>query len=262
MLLDWIEPQAFSLGTAGFALAASGASPEALIAMPEFEAERPFDEFFLIQNRTRTGNDALLPGDGLIVWHVDARLDSGGRNFLYDNSYAEHKLLRLMEADGLEQIERGYAANAGDYYTAGRTLSSSTWPSCLRYDGTTSGLTLDSIGPNGGSMPLRVDIRYTLFAPDAANTRRLKGDFIFFTEYVDRLTWSDHPLNHTRITAYRIFKRPTGRPSDPFVLLAEIPAEDEPVYENKGLREDERYVYRIVAIDLNGVESEPAETSS
>jgi len=259
MLLDWIEPRIFVYGTSGFTLGASGGSAEALIVMPEFEEGQPFDEFFLVQNRTRIGNDAALAGDGLLIWHVDAHLNSAGTNFLYDNSTTDHKLLRLMEADGLEQIERGYAANAADYYTAGRTLSPLTLPNGNRYDGTSPGLTLDSIGPSGLSMSLRADIHYTLFPPAGADLTRLESDFIFFIEYIDKLTWSDDSRNHTRITSYRIYKRPRDRGDDAYVLLAEIPAEAAPVYENKGLKKDERCVYRIIAIDSNGIESEASE---
>lgn len=259
MLLDWIEPRSFVYGTSGFTLGASGGAAEALIAMPEFEEVRPFDEFFLIQNRTRTGNDAGLAGDGLLIWHVDARLNAAGTNFLYDNSYTEHKLLRLMEADGLEQIERGYAANAGDYYTAGRAFSPLTLPASHRYDGTSPGLTIDAIGPSGPSMSLRADIHYTLFPPSDAALTRLESDFIFFVEFIDKLTWKDDARNHTRIASYLIYKRPQDRGEDAFVLLDEIPAEASPVYEVKGLKKDQRYVYRIIAIDLNGVESESAE---
>ncbi len=71
------------------------------MVMPEALQGNQFGEFFMIQNRYRTGNDTPYPSNGLLIWHVDARLDPSGTNFLYNNSYTEHKLLRLMEADGL-----------------------------------------------------------------------------------------------------------------------------------------------------------------
>ncbi|MDD8027525.1 MAG: M6 family metalloprotease domain-containing protein [Acidobacteriota bacterium] len=259
MLLDWITPQSFAYGTKGFSLAASGGAPEALILMPEYDDGQPFDEFYMVQNRTRTGNDASLPGDGLIIWHVDARLNAAGANFLFDNSYTGHKLLRLMEADGLEQIERGYAANAADYYTAGRSLSPLTVPDSDRYDGTSPGVAVDGIGPSGPAMSFNADIHYTLLPPVGASLVRLESDFIFFIEYIDKLTWSDDSLNHTRIETYRIYKKPEGQGDEAYVLLAEIPAESSPLYENRGLKKDEAYVYRIIAIDSNGVESEGTE---
>ncbi len=94
----------------------------------------PFAEYYLVQHRRRQGNDVELPNDGLLIWHVDARLDAGG-NFLYDNSYTEHKLIRLMEADGLEEIDLGGRADAGDFYTPGDLFDTDTTPASLRYDG-------------------------------------------------------------------------------------------------------------------------------
>jgi M6 family metalloprotease-like protein len=259
MLLDWITPQAFVYGTRGYALGASGGAPEALILMPEYTSSQPFDEFYMVQNRFRTGNDATLAGDGLIIWHVDARLNTGGTNFRYDNSYTDHKLLRLMEADGLEQIERGYSSGASDYYTAGRTISPTTMPSCLRYDGTSPGVTVDALGASGPVMSFTADIHYTLGAPTSASLTRLTSDFIFFTEYIDKILWFNDARNRTRLDRYRVYKKPKGAGDGAYVLLAEVPAGSSGVYENKGLKKDELYVYRIIAIDTNGVESEGTE---
>lgn len=259
MLLDWITPQEFVYGTRGFALGASGGAPEALILMPEFTASQPFDEFYMVQNRYRTGNDVLLAGDGLIIWHVDARLNTAGTNFRYDNSYTDHKLLRLMEADGQEMIERGYSYGASDYYTSGKSISPFTLPSSLRYDGTSPGITVDSIGASGPTMSLRADIHYTLFAPVGAALTRLESDFIFFTEFIDKLVWSNDARNRTRLDRYRIYKKPKGEGDGSYVLLAEVPVGGAAVFEHKGLKKDELYVYRIIAVDTNGVESEGTE---
>ena len=50
------------------------------------------DEYFLVENRERTGFDASLPGGGLLIWHVDDSL-SGNQN-------DAHRLVDLEEADG------------------------------------------------------------------------------------------------------------------------------------------------------------------
>ncbi len=73
----------------------------------------------MVQVRNQTQNDIDYPSKGLLIWHVDARLSAGNCDYEYDNSYSDHKLLRLMEADGLEEIEQGYSADAGDYYVTG-----------------------------------------------------------------------------------------------------------------------------------------------
>lgn len=131
-LLEWLTPTAVT-GTQTVTLAPTGNTPQAAIFMPDASTSEPFAEFFLVQNRYRVGNDTTYPANGLLIWHVDARLDGTGYDFLYDNSYAAHKLVRLMEADGLEEIEQDYWADAGDYYPQGGVFGPATAPSSMTY---------------------------------------------------------------------------------------------------------------------------------
>ncbi|OGP73777.1 MAG: hypothetical protein A2V86_01375 [Deltaproteobacteria bacterium RBG_16_49_23] len=163
-LLDWISPQAYGLGTHAVMLNSSGTSQDAIVVMPGAVQGNPFGEFFMIQNRNRVGNDTPFPGDGLLIWHVDARLNAGGTNFLYDNSDTEHKLLRLMEADGLEEIEFGNGiGDAGDYFVAGKTFGPNTSPNSNRYDGGLTGLLVDNISTPGATMSFNVSFPGGLF---------------------------------------------------------------------------------------------------
>ena len=159
-LLDWIVPSVYKVGVQGLTLNPSGTSEDAIVAMPGALQGDQFGEFFMIQNRYRTANDATYPtNSGLLVWHVDARLNRSGTNFLYNNSYTEHKLLRLMEADGLEEIETGDGnADAGDYYVAGKVFDTNTTPNSKRYNETSTGVKIDSISPSGNLMNLVVSI--------------------------------------------------------------------------------------------------------
>jgi M6 family metalloprotease-like protein len=260
MLLDWITPQAFNLGTRAFALGASGNTRDALVVMPEFTAAQPFTEFYIVQNRLRVENDSGLPGDGLLIWHVDARLNSSG-NYLYDNSYTAHKLLRLMEADGLEQIEQGYAATAADYYTAGKSLGPQTRPSSARYDGTDPGVSVFTIGPNQQTMAFSADIHYTLFPPQGLSLERRADDYIFYSEYINKLGWSPDPKNRVPITRYQIYKKERGAPDSAYALLYEVTGSTT-TYEHRGLKAGGLYSYRVVAIDANGVASAAAEATN
>ncbi len=134
MMLGWLTPRVFNRGAQGLGLRPASSGGDALIFWPHFDLGDPFHEFFMVQYRTRTGNDLRLPGEGLLVFHIDAGLDAWG-NFRYDNSYTDRKLVRLMEADGLEEIEQEYSADAGDFYLPGNTLSSTTLPDSNAYDG-------------------------------------------------------------------------------------------------------------------------------
>jgi len=159
-LLDWIHPSTYSTGSSTVTLNASGTSQDAVVIMPGAVAGNEFGEFFMVQNRYRVGNDynASYPADGLLIWHVDSTLNYIGTDYIYDNSYTSHKLLRLMEADGLEQIEAGGSANAGDYYVAvpGKILGPVSTPNSNRYDGTSTAMSVYDISPTGSSMSFTV----------------------------------------------------------------------------------------------------------
>ncbi len=158
-MLDWIEPVVVSTGSRTLQLRGSGLYPDAVLFMPSAVPGRIFAEYFMVQNRHRAGNDTgLFTGsDGLVVWHVDSTLNSSGTNFLYNNSYTERKLLKLVQADGLEQIETFDAwADAGDYYKAGMTLGPLTTPNTDRYGGTATGMGVTNITGTTSPMSLTV----------------------------------------------------------------------------------------------------------
>ena len=185
-MLDWITPTVVSGGIRTVSLRASGLYPDAVLFMPGAVSGRIFDEYFMVQNRARSGNDTgLFTGsDGLVVWHVDARLDTWNSDFLYDNSYTAHKLLRLMEADGLEEIETWAAsADAGDYYKAGMEFGPSTVPNSSRYDGVATAMTLSSI--TGTTTPMSVTVTSTDAAPTVAFTNLAAGQTLYGTLGVD-----------------------------------------------------------------------------
>ena len=61
-------------------------------------------EYFLLENRQRTLYDRKLPGEGLLVYHVDEAIEG--------NEDENHPLVKLLEADGLNHLRDG--ANRGD----------------------------------------------------------------------------------------------------------------------------------------------------
>jgi M6 family metalloprotease-like protein len=88
------------------------------------------DEYFLIENRGPGGAfDRSLPERGLAVFHVDRTVKLGGveGNFvdrILDcvNCDAYHPYIRLLQADGLFEIERNRRFGPGDLFTAGSFL--------------------------------------------------------------------------------------------------------------------------------------------
>ena len=151
-MLGWLTPTVVASAAQArtYSLRPAAGSPDCVLAMPGGTASQPFAEYFMVQSRSRTGNDSGLPADGLLVWHVDARLNEWGTDFRYDNSYTDHKLLRLMEADGLEQIARNRNADAGDFYRPGGSFGPSTAPNSRSYSGAATDVTVNTITQQSG----------------------------------------------------------------------------------------------------------------
>lgn len=65
-------------------------------------------EYFLLSNRKQDGFDAYLPGEGLLIEHVDDNQSN--------NSDENHYLVDIEQADGERNLNLNY--NSGDYYDA------------------------------------------------------------------------------------------------------------------------------------------------
>lgn len=153
-VLGWITPQRVTAAQAtALTLPAAATSAAGTVVIGAADAS-PNGEYFVVQNRARVGNDVNMPGDGLLVFHVDARVGCDGVTPMLDNSVTEHKLLRLVEADGADDIERWHPGDANDYFRGGGTAAFGpfTTPASDRNDGRTSGVLVDTISAPGQVM--------------------------------------------------------------------------------------------------------------
>lgn len=58
------------------------------------------NEFFLFENRQKTGWDAYIPGHGMLVWHVEYDPDVWNLNTV--NNRPSHQYVDIEEADGTQ----------------------------------------------------------------------------------------------------------------------------------------------------------------
>jgi immune inhibitor A len=107
--LGWADVETVDGTRRGVELPSASSAPR-VVKIPA-DPEVP-EEYYLLENRTRTGVDAALPGEGLLVWHVDDRV----RGFRSSQQDARHPRVRLVAADGRNDLERGHAhgGNRGD----------------------------------------------------------------------------------------------------------------------------------------------------
>lgn len=166
MLLQWKRVGEFS--TKDITIISSGSqqvtlrpNKDVVFIMPGASPSFLFgSEFFMVEYRSQLqrndpvkplwSNDKNLPTSGLVIWHIDSTFY--GNNFKYDNQDTDHKLIRLMEADGLEEIQRSnlpngaaYYPDAGDFYKPPSTFGPYTTPNSGDYAGRDTRVQVDQL---------------------------------------------------------------------------------------------------------------------
>jgi len=114
-------------------------------------------EYFLVENRQRIGYDSFLPGDGLLVYHVDESIGGQNDNEWYPGQlFGGHYLVALEQADGNYQLERNLnGGDNGDPFPGGtgnHAFRIGSRPGSMDYDFQHSGVSVLNISASGLTM--------------------------------------------------------------------------------------------------------------
>jgi len=113
-------------------------------------------QYFLIENRQQTNYDSYLPGEGLLIWHIDEEVLNSKWSSNTVNNDEEHKGMDLEEADGNDDLDSGAnRGDTGDPYNSG-TFSKDSYPNSLAYNGTESGWKIENIETSGDNIILDI----------------------------------------------------------------------------------------------------------
>ena len=110
-------------------------------------------EYFLVSNRQQTGFDDQLPGNGMLIEHVD----EGQAN----NTDETHYLVDIEQCDG--QLDLNKNANRGDATDpfpcgSNATFTMSTTPSSQAYDGSDSQVSVTDIQRSGADITADINV--------------------------------------------------------------------------------------------------------
>ena len=112
-------------------------------------------EYFLVENRQKTGYDRLLPGEGLLIWHIDKSIKS--------NSDETHPKVALVQADNQRDLEQGNnRGDAGDVFPGNSnnvTFSPTSTPNSNSYAHADTNVALTKISASGASMTAQVAVK-------------------------------------------------------------------------------------------------------
>lgn len=152
------EPCAYLKYMSGWASTTLLTTPQAGLTAPStsntvYKYEHPIlpTEYYLVENRQKSGRDSGLPDAGLAIWHIDEY----GSNSNQDMTPSSHYEATLVQADGNWDLENNVNTGDGtDLWSApGYTeCSSSTDPSTQWWDGSQSLLALTNISANSAVM--------------------------------------------------------------------------------------------------------------
>ncbi len=144
-------------------------------------------EYFLVENRQKIGFDSYIPGDGILVWHVD---DSKSNNANRDDPW-----VKLEEADNNNELYF-YAAignplgEATDPFSSTVTgFSACTAPNSKAKNGSKSGFSMTYVSANGTNMTASFNDMtppsITLPSPTEANLTFVYVNYTFINASLD-----------------------------------------------------------------------------
>ena len=111
-------------------------------------------EYFLVENRQKTGFDANLPGSGLLIWHVDE-----GQA---DNTNENHYKVGLVQADNKRNLElKQNRGDAGDPYPGSANnqgFSPTSAPNSKSYAGQDTCVSVTNISAAAATMTANVSV--------------------------------------------------------------------------------------------------------
>ncbi len=121
-------------------------------------------QYFLVENRQKTGFDEYLPGHGLLIYHVD-EIWSNSSEWCLGDPATPHYKVALEQADGEFNLEGCWGSSntgdAGDPFPGWwnkRAFDDTTTPSSRRYDGNPTQVAVWNISDSDSSMYGNMDI--------------------------------------------------------------------------------------------------------
>ncbi len=173
--LGWVTVQPLT-ASGTFTLGPAPSSDTTFVVNPL--GANPRGEYYLIENRQRmaadtamirvhceTSGDPPACGGGLLVLHIDWQAVVGGRAGNTVNGMWPDWGVRVVEADGHDDLGAGWnRGDAGDVFpgvTHDTVLSGHTWPALLKNaDGAPAGFTIDDIHTAAPDGPISLRVTF------------------------------------------------------------------------------------------------------
>jgi len=147
--LRFVEPETIAVGLPPVERSFPPGDHEVVYLSAGEDAPR---EYFLVERRSKSGIDAALPGEGLLIWHIDESQPA--------NLGPNHYRVALEQADGRNDLGRpsGNRGDAGDAWPPPTRFAPGTNPGSINHQDTPSWVTIDGISRIDGTVTASFDI--------------------------------------------------------------------------------------------------------
>jgi immune inhibitor A len=154
--LGFIDPVTIKTGVLGTNVTWSAASDDDVLRLWGAGGD---SEYFLVEDRYKRGFDLFLPGEGVLIYHVDERIQT--------NTSSTHPKVKIEQADGTNDLNRtgGNRGDVGDPFPDGFALSDrdefhdASIPNSRGYDATPSGVGVYNIRRAAGGFEANVVVQ-------------------------------------------------------------------------------------------------------
>ncbi len=149
--LGFVVPESIETRTEAKRLAPTEESASAVV----IKGGLPGEQYFILENRRRVGYDRYLPGEGLLIFHVDEERSS--------NDDQDHYLVDLEQADGRRDLNRHpYGrGDASDPFPLANNdaFTPLSTPSSLPYGAVSGSVFVTAIRRDGPDIVFDVEVR-------------------------------------------------------------------------------------------------------
>ncbi len=198
-------------------------------------------EYFLLENRQKTGRDANLPASGIAIWHVDEQGDKDEQSMTPNTTHTNYECT-LVQADNLWHFQNNKnSGDASDLYYQGNkasaytnTFNDTSTPNAHWWDGTNSKLNLSSFSASAMTMTVTVngtDTATKAAITSPANGSTLSGASVTFTRNAGVNVTAYELLVGTSEGGSQIY---SGKMSSTTLTVTKLPTNGSKVYVRLG----------------------------
>jgi len=166
------------------------------------------NEYFLIENRQKTGYDSYLPGEGLLIWHIDNTVSHNDNEWYPEHTSSGNYRVALVQADNLWSMEKamGYG-DAGDPYPGTYSVtefSPTTSPNSNDYDDVSTLVAVTNISSSADTMTADLSVSMVAATDEDNDDGILPQHFTVSQNY-------PNPFNGSTVIEYSVSSGGTVR---------------------------------------------------